>query len=591
MSSDLISGQISFAGLGSGTDFSTLIEGLMKIEQRRVTSLESWKQTWENKITAFQELNTKMLSLRTTLQKMDTINEFLAKTASSSNTGVLTATADGDASTSSHTIEVNSLATNDVFITSSGTSAMTSSIATADSDLVFSYAGTSYTLSNISAGTTLEELINRINSDSTTKNRIRASALYDGTTYHLQLTGKDLGGDNQIIISNTGSLIFSPSDFNETQNASNAQLRVNGFPSAAGGYIERSTNTISDIIEGVTLNLQSASPGSQVTVQVATDSEKVKENIRTFVDSVNEVRKLIMDITDIDEEESTDDDTSGNENMPSVKGSILTGNYGVQLIGRDLSSLIAAKPVGFEYYDSDTETGDFYSALSQVGITTDADQNSETYGLLVIEEDSLDPQREEMTLNYAIENYPEELAYLFAANTDGESKSSDITFLGSTLGTATAGSHTVEIITSGAGISSATIDGVDAHISSDGETIYGEGLELRLANFQANTTITGEVVIKDGKVNELIDELDELTEEYIKYPDGTVQGGPLEVLEENYKDIIKSINKKIAYEEERLAIKESRLKDKFSRLDTLLQEYAGKQSTLTTQLAKMSSSS
>lgn len=579
MASDLISGQISFAGLGSGTDFSQLIDGLISIEQRRVTSLQTWKKSWEDKVTEFKDLNSKMLSLRTTLQSMDTVNEFLAKSVSSSATSILTATANGAAASSTHTVEVNSLATNDVLITSSGTSSLTGSVTSANTSLTFSYAGTSYTLSNISAGTTLEGLVNQINTDTTTKSKIEASYLYDGTTYHLQLTGKDMGADNQIIISNTGSLIFSTSDFAETQNATNSQIRVNGFPSAAGGYIERSSNTLTDVISGLTLNLQSASPGTDVTVKVATDTTKVKENVQTFVDSVNEIRAKIIELTAVDS--STDE----------VKGSILTGNYGIQMIQQNLNDLVASKPEAFVYYDSDTGNGDFYTSLSQIGIYTDADKGSPTFGQLLIREDTDDPDLETQTLNYALANNPDDVAYLFSANLDGESQSSDLTFLDVIEGVTSAGVHEVSITTSNAGISSATINGEAVSISSDGLTITGNfgtkaaGLSVKLSNFQANTTITGDINVKDGKVNELIDELGTLTEPYNAF---TNEGGPLNVLVYNYGDIMDSIDSKIAYEEKRIAQMEYRLKLKFSRLDTVLQKYSGIQSSLNTQLAQLS---
>ncbi|WP_147821986.1 flagellar filament capping protein FliD [Salidesulfovibrio onnuriiensis] len=578
MASDLISGQISFAGLGSGTDFSALIEGLINIEKRRITSLQTWKQTWEDKVTEFKDLNSKMLNLRTTLQKMDTVNEFLAKTVSSSNTSVLTATASGDSASSTHSVEVHSLATNEVFITTSGTSSLSSSVTSANTNLTFSYAGTTYTLSNISAGTTMQELVNRINSDTATKSHIEASYLYDGTTYHLQLTGKDMGADNQIVISNTGSLIFGVSDFTETQNATNAQLRVNGFPSAAGGYIERSTNTITDIIEGVTLNLQSASPGTSVTVKVATDTTAVKENIRSFVDSVNEIRKKILDITNVDT--STDD----------VKGSILTGNYGIQMIQQDLNDLLASKGLAFEYYDSDTGAGDYYTSLGQIGIYTDTDKGSETFGQLLILEDTTDPDLKFKTLDYALANHPDDVAYLFSAKLDGESASSDLTFVDVIEGMTSAGVHEVSIITSNTGISSATINGEPVSISADGLTITGSygtaaaGLSVKLSNFQANTTINGEINVKNGKVNELIDELGDLTKEYNAF---TKDGGPLNVLVHNYGDIMDSIDDKIAFETARIATKEQRLKLKFSRLDTVLQKYAGIQTSLNSQLAQL----
>ncbi|HCO12360.1 MAG TPA: flagellar hook protein, partial [Desulfonauticus sp.] len=53
----LTSGQIHFTGLGSGTDFDTMINKLVELESQHITRLQTWKQSWQDKITAFQELN------------------------------------------------------------------------------------------------------------------------------------------------------------------------------------------------------------------------------------------------------------------------------------------------------------------------------------------------------------------------------------------------------------------------------------------------------------------------------------------------------------------------------------------------------
>jgi flagellar hook-associated protein 2 len=581
MATDLVSGQISFAGLGSGTDFNALIEGLMSIEQRRVTSLETWKATWEEKVEEFKDLNSKMLSLRSTLKNYDTVNEFLAKSVSTTDSSVLTASADGDAESGNYQVEIGSLASNDVFITSSGVSDLNTSVVTGNSNFTFSYGGESYTVSNIAAGTTLAGLVNTINTNPESSKHIRASTIFDGTNYHLQLAGRDLGADNQLVISNTGSILFGPSDFQETQDASNSQMRINGFPSAAGGWLERDTNTITDVIDGLTLNLKEASPGSTVKVTVATDTEQIKENIRTIVDEINEVRQKILDITAVD------------DSQEEVKGSILTGNYGIQIISQKLNDITAQKGVAFDFYNDETGEGDLFSALSQVGITTDAEKGSPTYGLLIIKEDSDDPSKKFMTLNYALDEDPDAVARLFSDNLRGESKSADLSYIASVDGMTSAGVHEVEIITSGAGISSATINGEAVSISADGLTITGQqgteaaGLQVRLTNFQPNTTITGDINLKDGKVNELIDELSVLTKEYNEFTD---DGGPLNVLIHNYGDIMDSIDKKILFEENRIAKMEYNYKLKFSRLDATLNKYSNIQTQLSSQISQLPTS-
>lgn len=573
--SDYLSGEINFAGLGNGTDFNELIDGLMKIEKRRVTSLEQWRSSWEAKVEQFDELNSKMVSLRSTLTSLDTMNEFLSKNVSSSNSTILTATATSDAQEASHSVVVGNLATNDVLITTSGVGALSDSVVTADSDFTFSYAGTSHTISNISAGTNLETLVNIINTHPESQQHIRASTVYDGTNYHLQITGRDLGADNQVIISNTGSIVFAAGDFDETQGASNAKIRVDGYPND-GTWIERSSNTVSDVIEGISLNLKQADPSTTVTIGVNTDTEKIKENVRTVVDKINEVRTMIMALTKVD--------SSGGDD--EVKGSILTGNYGVEMINQNLKNITASKGLGFQYYDPDTGSGDFYSALGQIGITTDTDESSPTFGMLTIEETTDDPDKQKFTLDYALDNNPEAVARLFAADNEGTSLSSDFTF-DSQLDTTQPGTYEVEVVTSGGGISSATIGGEPCSISGWTITCTSgdpKGLAVTLNDQSTVGTITGEVAIRQGKVGEMVDELTELTK---PYNHATHEGGTLAILKENYGDIMEGIDKKIERENERIARKERMLRNKYARLDALLGELNNQQQALSSQLAQL----
>ncbi len=152
---------------------------------------------------------------------------------------------------------------------------------------------------------------------------------------------------------------------------------------------------------------------------------------------MNEVRGILQTLTKVS-------DSSG-----TATGSLLTGNYGVQLIGSQLKDVITDLGLGFTLYDADAKTGDLYSALSQIGITTDADESSSTYGMLILDEDALDE---------ALAEDPNGVAELFAADYQGESQSGDFSYLSRINGKTKAGSYKVEITTGADGkITSATI--------------------------------------------------------------------------------------------------------------------------------------
>jgi len=558
------SGSINVSGLGNGTDFNSLIDGLIEAESATKTSLETWKATWEAKVEGFQYLNTKLLSLQTTLEGMDTVNEFLTKAVTTSDSTALSASADSDAVVASHSVVVAQLAQNDILTTSNGVASLTTTVTTGDASFTFTYAGQSYTVSNIGTGVTLTGLVNFINKNAICDDKIRATTIYDGTSYHLQIYGLDQGDGNQVEITSTTNLSFSASDFVNTQQAQSAKIKVDGYPLGSNSWISRDSNTVDDVIPGLTLTLKQADASKTISIGVTTDTDAIKENIETFVSAVNEVRTLIQELTKVSNASST-----------SVTGSLLTGNYGVEMIASRLKDVITDLGLGFNLYSS-SGTGDLYSALSQIGITTDADESSSTYGMLVIDDD---------TLEEALSTAPDAVAELFAADYDGETDSQDFSYLSRINGTTKAGSYSVKIITSSAGISEAYINGQKAGV--DGWKVTGltgdaAGLVLQLDNHGSNQTYNGTVNLKLGKAGELVETLDELT---------SSTDGPLAILEDNYGDIMSSIDDKIDRETQRLATMKSRLQAQYARLDSLLNTLTNEQTQLTSTIAQLDSSS
>lgn len=550
------SGAIHFSGLGNGTDFDAMITKLVEVEQMRITSLETWRKSWTDKVASFQELNTDMLSLKTTLEGMDTMGEFLTKGVTSSDSTVLTATAGADAEEAIHAIEVNQLAQNKVMATTSGYATTTEDINVSNAavNFIYVYQGTSHSVS-IPATCSLKDLRDIINADGTNPG-VRASIVNDGTNNYLQFRGLDTGADNTLTIaSNSGLVNFESADFSTTQSNQDAQLKLNGWPAAS--WITRSSNTITDLIDGITLNLKGTTAlNTTVSIDVKTDLEAVKENVRTFVNQMNVVRQQIIDMTKVDS-------TSG-------RGSILTGNYGVQMISSNLKDAVASKGIGFDWDLDD------YVVLSQLGITTDAQEGSVTQGLLLLDEDALDE---------ALAADPDAVALLFAADHVGSVNSTDFSYGSHINGITTAGEYAISYTIAGGVITSATINGHEATVSGSvitGKSGYDEaGLELDVINM-ADGSYTGKAFLKLGKNGEIINDLKDLT---------SSTSGPLHILEENYKDITDSIDKKIDYEERRITMMESRLRERYARLDAMLGTYDQLSTQLKSQIAQLSSSS
>ena len=548
------SGQIYFTGLGSGTDFDTMITKLVELEGYRKTRLENTKSDYEKKIEAVQDINSSLLSLKSSLESMDTMDEFLIKTATSSNESIATVTASSDAEEGSHTIVINQLAKNDIEMHNSGYGSTSDVINSSGSTKIFKYTYNSTTVSiDVADGTTLEGLVNLINQDADNPG-VKASLINDGSKYYLQIRGLDLGDKYEITISSDTTLTgFGPDDFSETQDAQNSQIRVDGWP--ASDWIERESNTISDVITGVTLNLKDV---GTIQVDVAKDMDAIKEQVRNFVDQVNNIITTIQGYTKV--------------NSGTNEGSIFTGNSTINMTMENIKSILSSIGVGF---DRDNDT---YPVLSTIGITTDAQTGSTTYGQLLLDESKLEE---------ALNSNAEAVAEIFSADLVAATNSSDFREYSHINGLTEGGIYDVEYEINASGeIVSAKIDGYDASIDNSKHVITStkgnsKGLAIQIDNLGTGT-YSGQIRLKKGKALELIDKLEELTDSY---------SGPLHIMEDHLNDEIDMIDEQIDNETVRLDTYERNMRDKFARLEALLGYYNNLNTYLTSQINSLPSTS
>ncbi|MDR2612892.1 MAG: flagellar filament capping protein FliD [Deltaproteobacteria bacterium] len=85
----VISGGIKWTGLASGTDFGSVVDKLVAIEERSITRQETWKAEWQEKITAISGLNTRLVTLKMDAQDKDMRPELLSRVTSVSDEKVV----------------------------------------------------------------------------------------------------------------------------------------------------------------------------------------------------------------------------------------------------------------------------------------------------------------------------------------------------------------------------------------------------------------------------------------------------------------------------------------------------------------------
>ncbi len=560
-SSGYWSGQTKFEKLGNGTDFGEIVKNTIKQQGFHQRRLKNWKSQWEQKQKSLKEVNTKMNELSTSLKKMDTIGKFMGRVTSSSDSNSVTAVADSTAPTSPYKVEVNQLARNDIWTSTTGFAAETTVVSPAASKISLSCGGKTANI-DVPAGTTVQGLVKMLNATTELKGNVQVEAIKTGSEFRLKFSSLKMGESNRITF-NAGTTLtaLTPANMTNLQEGQNSKIKIDGFPEGAGNWIERDTNTVTDGSKGLTLTLKKKTSPDSVIINVNTDTDKIIENVREFVKQVNVVRQALRDISKVD--------TTKDKN----KGSVLTGNYGVQLAAHRFKDITATKGRGFNNFDSATGAGDKYNTLRTLGIETETSQSSPNFGLLKIDEEKFQK---------AMKDDPDGVAKLFSADYETNTSSPNFTIKSVIKGVTKPGTHEVSYTVAGGKITSATINGKAARINGweiTADDMSGLGLAIRVDN-KNDGAYTGTAGIKAGKTIEMIETLKDMT---------NAKTGILNIISENYSGIIKNIDKKLDYEKTRLERLERTLKAKYARLDAVLGKYGGKMKMLQGQIAKLGS--
>jgi len=276
-------------GFDTGIDVQGLVEQILYIEREPIRTLESEKKTFQNKINAYNDLNSKLSALLSSLDTLNSSDSFSAKKTTSSNEEVLTASATGEAAPGTYQIQVARLALFDNYVSDATFADSSALIGTGSFDLDVGSETTTITIDG--SNNTLEGLKNAINNADI---RARASIIHDGSGYRLTITAEESGSQNAIsVVNNTltladGStaLTLSRTHSISSESELDASLTVNGLA------ITSSTNEVTGVIEGVTLNLKGTAETTN-TLVVSNDTEGVEEAIQQFVDHYNEAYSFI----------------------------------------------------------------------------------------------------------------------------------------------------------------------------------------------------------------------------------------------------------------------------------------------------------
>lgn len=289
---------ISSPGIGSGLDVQSIVSQLVALERRPIDLLKQQASRLSTQLSSFGLLRSYVSNLQSAATQLTRSSLWSQTTATSSDAAAVSVAASSGAAAGSYSVEVSQLARSQSLASSAYAD---SSVVLGQGTLTFTKGDGSTASVTIGASdTSLAGIRDRINAAGV---GLSASIVRDASGARLVLTTTATGLDAAITrIDVTGdpglqALAYEqgvPGDVEETQQARNALARINGLD------IESVSNTLSDVVDGLTLTL-SRTTTSAVEVKVSANDEAVKKAVQDFVNAYNDLSRFLAKETAYDE--------------------------------------------------------------------------------------------------------------------------------------------------------------------------------------------------------------------------------------------------------------------------------------------------
>ena len=279
---------ISFGGLSSGLDTNSIVPALVDKARAPMRKVEQQQEILQSHQDLLQTVIGMMSSLGNQAHRMDTVAKFMAQRATSTDEGVVLATAGDGAVHGTYHVQVERLATgqkvwsdpldaaDDASLVGSGTLSWQSRgervSVEADANAELTLAG-------------LADAINRLNKG------VHARVLFDGNQYRLQLEGGQTGDEGALQIEEDGLNLGLTREENTVHQASAARFTIDQLP------MTRPNNVVHDAIDGVTLVLGEEEASAVVRVSACLASAVNSVSSLAAIDGVIRLLPAITDST------------------------------------------------------------------------------------------------------------------------------------------------------------------------------------------------------------------------------------------------------------------------------------------------------
>ncbi len=313
----------SVDGLISGMNTSSIISQLMQLERQPVTRLELKKSAADKAITALQGLNTKFLAIADLAKKLSTSAGWSPIKSTVSHPDAVGVTVAPGTEPTSLTFTVTSLAAAHQIYSASTYAAPTTQVADAGDAVTIGYTdadGAAASLSITNHDGTLQSIADAINGTATAPVTARLVKTSDAGDYRLELTAKTTGEKSAFTVSGIAQGANPEMTFTVAAQASDAEILLGSGANPMS--ITSSTNSITGVAPGVTLQLKQADATRTVTVDLARDLSAMSAEVEKLVAAANEFLKEAKSLTSYD--------------ATTKKGGLLQGNATVRQLQNEL---------------------------------------------------------------------------------------------------------------------------------------------------------------------------------------------------------------------------------------------------------------
>lgn len=450
-------GTTSIDGLMSGLDTANIIKSLAAIRRRPIALLEKRLANRQSTLAAYQSLSAQVLSLQNAASNLAGGMSLQSRSATLSSAGALVASAGPGTAVGTYEITVNRLA--EAHKISSG--------AIADDTAALGFAGeleVNGKTITLAAGDDLGDLRDGINNAGA---GVTASILQVSDTDHrLVLRSLKTGVENAIEISEPGNSGFLATlGLHDLQAAVEAEIEVDGYT------LTRSSNSIDDVVTGLSLDLLKANPEETISLTVAANTQSAVNAMQNVVNAYNGIVKTL--------------NAGQSFNSDSNTGGVLFAESAVLALQDGLHTS-AMTPVA--------TLGGNLKAMSQVGV------GSDRYGML-----TLDTAK----LQKALEEDPQGVLRLVGTRAECTSGEVSFTEAGLAVGDSGANGYAVNITqaaTRATATSTALAGGLTQNetltINGQYAVLLEQGMTLQQAADKLNTIFEGNGVRIEATVVE-----------------------------------------------------------------------------------------